>query len=185
MEEPKRILVTRIRQIGDVILTLPVLDALRARFPDAVIDYLAEEGPAAAALGHPALHRVLTLAHGWPGLPAPPLLLAALRRARYDWVIDLYGNPRSALLARVTGARVRVGPARRSRRRFFTHAIPPQDPRRSAIDYHLSALGALGVPPGPTRAPRIYLSDIERVEGAARLDQAVPPGQPRVGSSAR
>jgi ADP-heptose:LPS heptosyltransferase len=145
------------------------------------MDYLAEEGPAAAALGHPALNRVLTLGRGWPGLPAPPLLLAALRRARYDWVIDLYGNPRSALLARVTGAPVRVGPARRLRRRLFTHAIPPQDPRRSAIDYHLSALGALGVSPGPARTPRIYLSDVERAEGAARLDQAAPPGQPRVG----
>jgi heptosyltransferase-2 len=182
VDEPKRILVSRIRQIGDVILTLPVLDALRARFPDAVIDYLAEENPAAAAVGHPALHRVLTLRRGrWPGLPAPPLLLAALRRARYDWVIDLYGNPRSALLARITGAPVRVGPARRSRRRLFTHAIPPQDPSRSAIDYHLSALRSLGVPPGPVKAPRIHLSDVERTEGTTRLDQAVPPGQPRVG----
>ena len=182
MEEPKRILVTRIRRIGDVILTMPLVDALRARFPDAVIDYLAEEGPAAAAVGHPALRSVLTLRPGtWPGLPAPPDLIARLRAARYDWVFDLYGNPRSALLTRLTGAKVRVGPARRSRRALFTHAIPAQDPSRSAIDYHLSALRAVGVDPGSGRMPRIHLSDAERLEGAARLDAAVPPGRPRVG----
>jgi heptosyltransferase-2 len=180
MEDPKRILVTRIRQIGDVILTLPLVDALRARFPHAEIDYLAETAPAQAAIGHPALRRVLTL-RKWPGLPAPPLLLAALRRAHYDLVIDLYGNPRSALLSSFTGAPIRVGPARHSRRRLYTHAIPAQDPHRSAIDYHLSALGAIGVPAGPAKAPRLHLSDVERVEGAARLDQAAPPGEPRVG----
>lgn len=181
MEAPKRILVSRIRQIGDVILTLPVLDALRANLPDAEIDYLAEEAPAQAAIGHPAIRRVLTL-RKWPGLPAQPQLLAALRRARYDAVIDLYGNPRSALLSSFTGAPVRVGPARRSRRRLYTHAIPSQDPKRSAIDYHLSALQAIGVPtPAPPRAPRIHLTEAERAQGAARLDQAAPPGVPRVG----
>jgi ADP-heptose:LPS heptosyltransferase len=180
--EPERILVTRIRRIGDVILSLPVLDALRVLFPHAAIDYLAEEGPAAAAIGHPALRRVLTLRPGaWPGLPAAPDILLALRSARYDWVFDLYGNPRSALLARITGAPVRVGPARQSRRRFFTHAIPPQDPTRSAIEYHLSALRALGVEPGPPRPPRIYLSEAERLEGMARVDALLPPGGQRVG----
>lgn len=180
MEDPKRILVTRIRQIGDVILTLPLVDAVRVHFPEAEIDYLAEEAPAQAAVGHPALRRVLTL-RKWPGLPAPPLLLAALRRARYDLVIDLYGNPRSAVLASFTGAPVRVGPARRSRRRLYTHAIPAQDPHRSAIDYHLSALDAIGVPVGPAKPPRLHLTEAERVNGAKHLDQVLPPGEPRVG----
>ena len=180
MEDPKRILVSRLRQIGDVILTLPLLDALRARYPHAEIDYLAEELPAQAAIGHPALGRVHRL-RKWPGLPAPPLLLARLLGARYGLVIDLYGNPRSALLSSFTGAPVRVGPARRSRRRLYTHTIPAQDPHHSAIDYHLSALSAIGVPAATTKAPRIHLSEVERAEGIARLDRALSPGEPRVG----
>ena len=44
-EAPRRILITRIRRIGDVILSLPVVDALHERFPDAAIDYLAEIPP--------------------------------------------------------------------------------------------------------------------------------------------
>lgn len=178
---PRRILVTRIRRIGDVILTLPLVDALRDSFPDAEIDYLAEREPAKAVEGHPAVRRVLEYRPGsWPGLPAPPDLLARLRAARYDWVLDLYGNPRSALLARITGARVRVGPGRRGRRRLYTHAIPPVQEPLSAVEHHLAALRALGLTPR-SRPPRIHLRDTERARGAARLDQAAPPGAPRVG----
>ena len=180
-DAPRRILVTRIRRIGDVILTLPLVDALHERFPDASIDYLAEHGPARAVEGHPAVRHVLEYMPGsWPGLPAPPDLLARLRTARYDWVIDLYGNPRSALLARITGAPVRIGPARRGRRKLYTHAIPPVQEPLSAIDHHLAALRAVGIE-ARSRPPRIHLSEAERARGSARLDQAIAPGAPRIG----
>ena len=178
---PRRVLVTRLRQIGDVILTLPLVEALHERYPDARIDYLAEEAPAQAAVRHPALNRVWSFSpHSWPGLPAPPDLLARLRGARYDWVIDLYGNPRSAIIARWTGAPVRVGPGRRGRRRLYTHVLPPVVEPISAVDHHLLALRALGLP-GWRGVPRIHLTPEERDRGAALLDSALPPGGPRVG----
>jgi len=181
LEPPRRILVSRIRRIGDVILSLPVLDALHARFPDAEIDYLAEEEPAQAVVGHPAIRRVLHFRPGsWPGLPGPPDLLARLRRARYDWAIDLYGNPRSAILIGWTGAPVRVGLPRASRRRFFTHVAPnPPDPV-SAVERHLLALVPLGVP-AAGRTPRIHLSEGERIAGLEVLARALPSGGPRIG----
>ena len=178
---PRRILVSRIRRIGDVILSLPVLDALHARYPDAEIDYLAEDAPADAVVGHPYVRRVLRYRPGaWPGLPGPPDLLARLRGARYDWAIDLYGNPRSAILTSLTGAPVRVGLARASRRRFYTHVAPdPLDPV-SAIDRHLLSLVPLGVPTA-RRAPRIHLREEERIAGLEVLDRALPRGGPRIG----
>ena len=178
---PRRVLVTRIRQIGDVILSLPVVEALHALAPDCEIDYLAESAPAQVVLGHPAIRRVHSYhPRSWPGLPAGPALLARLVAARYDWVIDLYGNPRSALLSFLTGARVRVGPSRRSRKRWYTHTLPAVKGPLSAVDHHLLALEALGYK--PTRAmPRIHLTDRERAEGAARVDALVPSGVPRVG----
>src|SRR2546425_1503999 len=143
---PRRVLVSRLRQIGDVILTLPVVDALHDLYPSAEIDYLAEEEPARAALGHPSLRRVWSFdPRGWPGLPAPPDLLMRLRSARYDWAIDLYGNPRSALIAWWTGASIRVGPARRARRRFYTHTMRPVVEPLAAVDHHLLSLQALGL----------------------------------------
>ena len=181
MDDPRRVLVTRLRRIGDAILSLPVLDALRAAFPDASIDYLAEEGPAQAAIGHPAVERVRILDRAFASvLPASPGLLWKLRAARYDWVIDLYGNPRSAAIAAWTGARVRVGPARRGRRHLYTHPLPPAEGPRSAVDHHLRALEILGIHPKRV-PPRIWLSERERAEGRARLDAVLPSGSPRVG----
>ena len=43
MESVKRILVTRMKYIGDVVLTTPLLRAIRSRFPDAHIAYLGDE----------------------------------------------------------------------------------------------------------------------------------------------
>ena len=177
---PRKILVTRIRRIGDVILTLPVLDTLREAFPLAEIDYLAEAGPAEAAKGHPALRRVLSFHGVWTPLPAPPGLLARLRSARYDWVIDLYGNPRSALLSLWSGAPVRVGPGRPSRRKLYTHTIPAAPSPRTAVEHHLAALEPLGIPAARV-APKIHLTDAEREGGARELDRHLPPGGPRVG----
>lgn len=181
MADPRRVLVTRLRRIGDAILSLPVLDALRAAFPDAAIDYLAEEGPAQAAIGHPAVDRVHILDRSLASiLPASPALLWKLRAARYDWVIDLYGNPRSAAIAAWTGARVRVGPARRGRRRLYTHPMPPADRPLSAVDHHLRALEILTITPKRV-APRITLDERERAFGRARLDAVLPEGTLRVG----
>jgi heptosyltransferase-2 len=178
---PTRILLTRLRRIGDAILALPVADALREAFPGATIDFLAEAGPAKAAEGHPAIDRVLVLERTFaPFLPARLDLLATLRARRYDCVIDLYGNPRTALLAAWTGARIRVGPMRSGRRYLYTHRLPPVQEPLSAVAHHLKALEPLGIQAPPT-SPRIHLSEGEREEGRALLDRALPPGMPRVG----
>ena len=178
---PGRILVTRLRRIGDAILSLPVLDALHERFPDAGIDFLAEEGPTQAAVGHPAVRRILSIQTraAWP-LPAPWPLLRALRRERYDWVIDLYGNPRTAILSAWTGAPVRVGPDRRGRRRLYTHLIPAVREPLSAVNHHLLALRALGISASPS-APRIHLSNAERTLGRSIVRDRLPGHGPAVG----
>lgn len=180
---PRRVLVSRLRRIGDVILTLPLLEALRARFPDATIDYLAESGPAQAVVGHPAVGTVhATPTKGGWLLPAPLALLGALRRANYDWVIDLYGNPRSALLAAWTGAPIRVGPRRRGRRHLYSHHLPRVEEPLSAVAHHLLALQVLGVqPPGAPAPPRIYLNDSELADGRGRLADLTRNAGPRVG----
>ena len=178
---PRRALVTRLRRIGDAILALPVLEALRDSYPECSIDFLAEEGPAQAALGHAAVDRVLVLDGAFrSALPASPGMLWRLRARRYDWVIDLYGNPRSAVLAAWTGANVRVGPARRGRGRLYTHPVPPAREPLSAVAHHLRSLEALGLRP-EHRAPRLTLTDREREEGRANLDAALPKGARRVG----
>jgi len=180
-QAPRRILLTRLRRIGDAILALPVADALREAFPESVIDFLAEPGPAQAAEGHPAIDRVLVLRRTFPPLPAPLGLLASLRARQYDCVIDLYGNPRTALLAAWTGAAIRIGPMRSGPRGYlYSHRLPPVREPLSAVAHHLKALEPLGIQAGLS-SPRIHLTEQERIEGRARLERALPPGVPRVG----
>lgn len=166
-----RILVSRLQYLGDVILTLPAVHAIKNKYPDAKIDYLARADGAAVLEGDPLFDRVLRVPESGEGPMATARLIADLRRGKYSVAIDLYSNPRSALLTWLSGARMRIGGARRGRRHLYTH--PMQTPRsiRSAIDhhlFHLTPLGIEGVTPGK---PELTLSSEEKRGARGRLGE--------------
>lgn len=99
---PQKILVMRLRGIGDVILSLPVLENLRAAYPYARIDYLTEPPSAPLLQAHPVIHRVHVLEHKrWQKLP----LLAALF-ANWDFIhICAESNMISSSISSATRAR--------------------------------------------------------------------------------
>jgi lipopolysaccharide heptosyltransferase I len=127
----ERILLLKPSAVGDVIHTVPVLVKLRARYPDARIDWLLTPPIAELIRHHPALSNAVLFdrrryARAWRDRGAAAdlaRLLADLRRTRYDLVLDLHGQFRSALLALATGAPVRVGFDRPRRRAL---AGPPR-----------------------------------------------------------
>jgi lipopolysaccharide heptosyltransferase I len=112
-----RILLIKPSALGDVVHTLPVLAKLRARYPEARIDWLITPENADLVRHHPALSSVLLFRRGdyarfgrsWSASLSPFRLLAAIRRGRYDLVIDLHGQFRSALMTIASGAPVRIG----------------------------------------------------------------------------
>src|SRR5919206_654505 len=89
----ERILVIQFRQIGDVLLSTPVLRALRCHYPQSYIAFLTEPSPGRVLQGNPLLDEVIirprhaTWRQHWH-------LLRHIRRQRFDLVIDLIGNPR-------------------------------------------------------------------------------------------
>ena len=139
-----RALVTRLEHLGDVILTLPVLDALRERFPRAELDYLCRPPSSDLLTGDPRVDRVFVVESG-RGLRDGFSLVRRLRRRRYAVTIDLYANPRSAWLTWLAAAPVRIGGNRRGRRRLYTHPVDVPPEVRSAMDFHLRHLEPLGV----------------------------------------
>ena len=101
-----KILLVRLRLVGDVVFTTPAIRALRRRFPAATLDYVVESAAAADRAAQPApFDRVRGRS---PARPRPPHLRLALarqlRRRRYDVAIDFHGGPRSAWLVRASGA---------------------------------------------------------------------------------
>lgn len=93
----KNILVVTLSNIGDVVMTTPVIMALAAQFPSAKITVLV--GPKASAIleRSPHIHRVI-LYHKKAGFMAKWRLLIQLRKNRYDGIVDLRNTPIPALL---------------------------------------------------------------------------------------
>lgn len=112
-----RILLIKPSALGDVVHTIPLLPKLRARFPDAQIDWFITPENAELVQHHPALSGIVLIDRKRLGRFGRSLnataelvrVLAELRRARYELVIDLHGQLRSALFTLVTGAPVRIG----------------------------------------------------------------------------
>ena len=118
---PSSILVIQLRRLGDVVLTTPALSALKARYPAAKLDVLAENPGAEALKGVPFVDEVLvydarTARESWAWM-------RAVRARRYDWVIDFLANPRTALITAWSGAAVKAGPGHVSRRWAYNHRM--------------------------------------------------------------
>jgi ADP-heptose:LPS heptosyltransferase len=114
-DPPKRILVLTIRAIGDVALMTPIFRLLKEKFPVAYLAALVD-GASAQVLDHnPRIDRVYKIDRAksrqlsWATrLKDWVDLLKQIRGEQFDMVIDLFSGPRSAILAWLSGAPVRV-----------------------------------------------------------------------------
>src|SRR4029453_9936698 len=128
-----KIRLIRLRLIGDVVFTTPLIRALKRTYPDAHLTYLVEPQALGGGREKPHLDEVI-VARRRAGLGriADDLRLAGrLRRERYDIVIDLHGGPRSAWLAWLSRATVGIGYEIAGRTWMYTRAVPrPRTLRR-------------------------------------------------------
>jgi lipopolysaccharide heptosyltransferase II len=144
LENGGRILVTRLLYLGDVVLTLPLVDAIRDRFPEASVDYLCRRPAFDLVKRDPRFDQVFEVRSDG-GVFSSLQLVRRLRARRYDAVIDLFSNPRSAWLSWFSGASVRIGGDRRGRRRLYTHPVKVDPGIRSAVAHHMEYARPLGV----------------------------------------
>src|SRR5690349_9218505 len=103
-----KVLVIRPRFVGDLCLTTPVLTRLKELAPAAAIHYLAEEEAAPLLERDPRLARLWAVPRQASALQTARLC-GALRAEKFDLVLDLFCNPRTAVWTAATGARRRVG----------------------------------------------------------------------------
>ena len=124
--EPQRILLIRLRLIGDVVFTTPAIGALRRRFPHAALTYLVEAPAAPVVRHHPDLNDVVIVERprGLERWRYDFQLARRLRAQHFDLVIDFHGGPRSGFLAWATGAPQRIGYDLPGRRWCYTTRVP-------------------------------------------------------------
>jgi lipopolysaccharide heptosyltransferase II len=212
--EFSRVLLIKPSALGDVVHTIPVLVKLRARYPQARIDWLITPENAEIVRCHPALSNVVLFARRdfakrgqrWRAFLSFFGLLKQIRRAKYDLVIDMHGQVRSAFFALISGARVRIGFDRPIKRTLtisaehdlknvpshgwrgaregswiaYTHRIPIPTLDVHAIDRYLWVGELLGFDDNPPDLT-IHLSS-ETIRNVERLlkEKDVGPSQPLV-----
>lgn len=104
----KKILLIRLRRIGDVIMTTPAVTALRAGYPHAFISYIVETPYRELIEGNPNLDKTIVL----------PITLSIkdfiryirqIRKEKYDLIIDFHGGPRAFLITLLSKAKLKIG----------------------------------------------------------------------------
>ena len=150
MDEPKRprILIARLSAIGDVLHSLPVACALRAKFPHATIGWVVEGRAGDLLEGHPAIDHLHRVPRKWlKSIKAVRELRRGLKAVQYDLTIDVQGLTKSAIAARLSGALRRIGYGGVDGRELSPwlnneHMLPS---RTHVIDRNLELLKHLGI----------------------------------------
>ena len=153
-----RILIVRLREIGDVVFTTPAVHALRRRFPDAHISYVVEPAASPVVLHSPHLNDVIVAPRqrGAGGVRADIALGRRLRDARFDIAIDFHGGPRASVLTWLSRAPIRNGYEVVGRSWMYTRRVarPRQLRRRHSVENQWDLLASLGIdPPQPQVDP--------------------------------
>ncbi|MCL5024616.1 MAG: glycosyltransferase family 9 protein [Nitrospirae bacterium] len=130
---PGKILLIKPSSLGDIFHSLPVLDALHHCFPEAKIHWVVARGLEGVLEGHPMLEKLWIINKDeWKKITRIQTTVAEVRRLfaqlkaeRFDCVIDLQGLLRSGIIAKATGARMRIGfaEAREGSSLFYTHKV--------------------------------------------------------------
>ncbi len=106
-----RILVIKLRYLGDVLLTTPVFDALRFRFPQAFLAAVVNKGTEDMLTGNPAINKIFTVerdSNFLSDLQKQFRLIKEIRNDKFDMALDLTWNERAAVLAWLSGAKRRL-----------------------------------------------------------------------------
>jgi len=180
---PQRILIIKPSAIGDVVHTLPILNLLRRRWPDAHITWLVTPACSGLLDGHPQLDEIILFdrkrfGRSWRSWSVARELAAfnrSLKTHQFDLVIDLQGLFRSGWLAWRTHAPVRVGStdSREFAWLFHTHRAKVDAAPKHAIERYLSVAEFLGL----GREPIEFIFPTDDTD-RRHIESLLPGGRP-------
>jgi len=176
----KNILVIKLKQLGDVLLSTPVLAALKEAWPQARVTYLVRRGTEAMLTDNPLLDELLVADRERETWAQALARLWRLRQARFDLALELSGGDRGAFHAWVSGARERLG-YQRLRQPFwqrhlaFTRLLPRPPVKTHTVEENLALLAPLGLKPLHPRLLFFWNEEVEaRVQDLLQRHGLVP-----------
>ncbi len=146
-----QILVVKLRELGDVLLSGPVFYALRRHYAEAKIDGCIYREASPLLEGHLGVDELL-LVERKRGISDEIAFLRKVRRRGYDMVINLTEGDRGAIIALVSGAKTRIGwdPQGQGflgKKKIYTHLIRHTPQPRHRVEKDLDAVRVLGIDP--------------------------------------
>ena len=164
-----RILLTRLSHIGDCVLTLPLVEALKRKWPDSRITWAMESPGPKLLADHPAIDEIVLVPRDYLKSPrAIWKLRQQLRAGRFDVALDPQSLTKSSLLGWLSGAPVRVGFGGRYGKElspwFNNHCVTPAASVTHLVDRSLALIDdLLGHDPKSSVGPG------SATQGSARL----------------
>jgi predicted lipopolysaccharide heptosyltransferase III len=171
----ERVLVVRLRSIGDTVLATPSLTALKRFLPHARIDVLLEDWVAPVLDGFPHVDNVITLER--KSTASRARVARELRARRYQVVYNLHGGTTATLLTRATGAEHRVGYRTYQYARLHNELAPASSvlwgsETTHSAEQQLALLGWTGVPVTDRPPTTLSITDAAATGIASRLQEA-------------
>jgi ADP-heptose:LPS heptosyltransferase len=167
----RKILIIRLRRMGDILMTTPAVRAVRDRFPKAHLVYVVEEPFRQLMEGSSAVDEVLVLPRH-PDFKTFSRLVKNIRRNRFDAVLDFHGGPRAFQMALLSGAAIKIGYKVKYKGWLYSQSIPrnPLDGSTHSVVNHMKLAEALGARADPGRLEMVHSSEEEAGSVGSRLD---------------
>ncbi|MEW5797407.1 MAG: glycosyltransferase family 9 protein [Bacteroidota bacterium] len=137
------VLIIKPRAIGDVLLSSPVVTNLKRFNSRLQIDFLCEDFAADVVRGNENISNVLTFDKKKDSTFS---IISSVRKKKYDVVIDLFCNPRTALITYFSGARYRIGFPFRGRGYAYNIQVEPRGGEVHNVDFNLDVLKKFDIP---------------------------------------
>jgi heptosyltransferase-2 len=166
VNEPNRILVFQTAFLGDVILTLPMIQVLHARYPLAKIDVVTTPAAAAFLANHPAIAEIIAFdkRRTQKGLRGIFALSIFLSRRKYDLAVVPHRSLRTTLIMAFSGIPQRIGFSNAAGAMLY-HLRGKYDTSKHEVERNLSLLTPLGISLDHKELPSLFPSqqDIQYV----------------------
>lgn len=191
MMDTRRILAIKLRNLGDVLLSVPALRAIRESHQGASLSVLVAKGTEEMVEGLPWIDEVLSVdrpkgKHGfWWNMGRELRFLGDLRKLRFDMVVDFTSGDRSAIYGFLSGARERIGrePSGKSggfrgKSRLYTHLAPPPDHSIHVVENDLDLVRRFGMETRDERLEFAVPPEAEERMGRLLAARGIGAGEP-------